>query len=115
MLARIDALPQSAPVALDADGRAVFADMVREVRKTRAALAEASSDAFRDLLRARMAESIGGTGLAFGRFLERSAAAAGTVDKTTEVAIRAYTRVNDLRDIIGFIRDRISGGGGAAG
>ena len=59
----LEALPSDDLVALDEDGLNVFRDMIRELHEFRAAIAEASSDAFRQVLEQRFAESIGGTGL----------------------------------------------------
>lgn len=103
MIARLEALPSDELVALDEDGLSVFRDMIRELHEFRAAIAEASSDDFRQVLEQRFAESIGGTGLAFGRFIETSSAVAGQGARGVDGAVKTYKRVQNLGDIKDFI------------
>jgi hypothetical protein len=105
VIAQLEALPSDDLVALDEDGLNVFRDMIRELHEFRAAIAEASSDAFREVLEQRFAESIGGTGLAFGRFMEMSSSAAGKSGRAVDGAVKTYKRVQSFGDIIEFIRD----------
>lgn len=111
MIVRLEALPGDELVALDEDSLSVFRDMVREAKDFRAAIAEASTDEFRDMLEHRLAESLGGTGIAFGRFLETSSKAAGTATRATDTAIKQYRRVTSLEDIYEFIQGFLGGGG----
>lgn len=111
MIERLEVLPSDELIALDEDGMSVFRDMIRELHEFRAAITEASSDEFRQILEQRFAESIGGTGLAFGRFFEKSSAAAGTAGRAVDTAVKGYKRANGLSDIIDAIRDFLASGG----
>ncbi len=64
--------PSDDLVALDAEGMAVLEDMKREVADYRAAIAEAATDDFREMMEARMAQCSGALGLSLGRFWQRS-------------------------------------------
>ncbi|WP_143529943.1 hypothetical protein [Salibaculum halophilum] len=108
MIAQMEALPSDELVALDEDGLNVFRDMIRELHEFRAAIAEASSDAFREVLEQRFAESIGGMGLAFGRFMEMSSSAAGKGGRALDGAVKTYKRVQGIGDIIEFIRESLN-------
>ncbi|MEM7295844.1 MAG: hypothetical protein AAF330_04335, partial [Pseudomonadota bacterium] len=60
---RIEKLPHGDTVALAVEGQFVLNDMLDELRIHRAAIAEASSDAFRHLLEKRFAQASGSLGL----------------------------------------------------
>lgn len=100
MIEWLEHLPDATPVPLDEDGLSVFRDMVREVRDLRAAIAEASSDEFRTMLEGRFAASAGGVGLAVGRLVQRSSAAAGVAGRGADATIRNFERAKSLKDII---------------
>ncbi len=110
MIDRLEALPDDRLVALDPDGLSVLRDMVRETRDIRAAIAEASTDEFRAMLASRLAESLGGTGLAFNRFLEKSSHAAGKVGRSAGHAIETYKKAQSLTDIFNALREFLAGG-----
>ncbi|GAA0294729.1 hypothetical protein [Rhodovulum strictum] len=112
MIGRMEALPSNELVALDQDGLNVFRDMLREAREFRAAIAEASTDAFREVMEARFAESLGSTGLAVGRFIEKSSEAAGKAGAVADWTERQFKRVTSLADIVEAIRAYFNSGGG---
>ncbi|ARE40037.1 hypothetical protein RGUI_1896 [Rhodovulum sp. P5] len=111
MIARMEALPSNALVALDADGMAVFRDMLREVREFRATIAAATTEAFRAIMEDRFAESFGSTGLAFARFWETASGAAGHAGKEMDRAIKQYKRVKTASDIYDALQAFLDAGG----
>lgn len=108
-LDQIRALPSEGLFALDAEGMAVLEDMKREVADYRVAIAEASTDEFRELMEARMAQSAGGLALSFGRFLQRSSQAYGSVSKGTDETIKQYRRAKTLGDLMEVVEKFGSG------
>lgn len=84
-------------IALDVEGIAVFNDMLCEARDLRAAMAEATAEDFRAMLESKLAESLGGTGLALTRFVSKSAKAA---DRATDELDKRAKRVKSLADIL---------------
>ena len=104
-IAKVDALPTDGIYPLDAEGRAILHDMRRELDDFRAAIAEASSDAFRAVLEQRMAQSAGALGLTLTRFAKRSVEAAGNVERGIGVTKRVKDGINDLNDIAAWVLD----------
>lgn len=107
----MNALPSAELLALDHDGMMVLEDMVRELHEYRAAIAEATSDEFREMLEARFAESSGAFGLTIGRFVEKSSEAVEDASRKTDIAIKQWKRANSLRDILDAVNEMPLGGG----
>lgn len=110
MIGWLEHLPIEGMVDLDKEGLSVFRDMVRETKEFRAAIAEASSEEFRTILKDRFAFSAGSTGLALGRFIQRSYEAAGAGGKAADAAIKNFERARSLRDIVNAVHAALTGG-----
>lgn len=110
MIVRLEDISGDELVPLDEEGLAIFRDMVREAHEFRIAVVSADADAFREVMESRFAESAGGVGLAFGRFLEKSNAAAGKAGNATDIAIKNYKRVKSLGDIVEMLQGWLNGG-----
>ncbi len=109
-LKRMDMLPSEDLYALDASGRAVLDNMLRELGDTRAAIANATDEEFVAILEARFAESSGALGLSIGKFYESSAQAMGKISQRVDIAIRTQKRAKGLDAILDAVKDL--GGGG---
>ena len=98
-------LPTDDLVALDPEGLAILRDMLDELRSYRAAIAEASTDEFREMLESRFAQRSGAAGLTLTRLYDKSATALGTASTKADIAIRTHKRFNGLKDIWDAVRD----------
>ena len=107
-IAKVDALPSEEMHRLDAEGLAIIHDMRRELDDFRAAIAEATSEEFAEVLDQRMAQSAGALGLTLARFAQRSVTAAGSVERGIVVAKRGRQGVQDLSDIVQWVLDFFS-------
>ncbi len=105
----VEGLPSPDMVALDVEGVAVLRDMLQELRTYRAAIAEASTEAFQGLLEDRFAQSSGALGLTLTRFFERSVTATGQVGKAADVVIKQNKRVTSLLDIVEVVASGFGG------
>jgi len=110
MIFYLEELSTDQAIALDAESLAILRDMVRETHDFRAAISEASADEFRAVVQARFTESAAGTGLAFGRLVERSAQAGRKIGDGSDVAIKNFRRVESFRDIIDVLKQMFPGG-----
>lgn len=90
-------------VPIDGEGMAVFKDMQRELHTYRAAILEASSDEFREMLEGRFAAQAGAFGLTVGRYYQRSAEAAKVIDTTTDQVIAQYEKAKTLAEIAAYL------------
>ena len=100
-IAFIENLPNPEYQPLDYEGILVLQDMREELRVFRAAIAEASNDEFRELLKDRFAQSAGASGLSALRFLEKSFAVLG---QGSDAVTKNYKRVKDLAGIFAALK-----------
>ena len=105
------ALPNEDHYALDAEGAAVLADMLRELQDTRAAIANADDDAFVAILQDRFAESSGALGLSINKFYERSAEAMNKARRHADVAMKTNKRFQGLDSILDSLKEHLGAGG----
>ncbi|MFG5383444.1 hypothetical protein ACEWPN_19985 [Yoonia sp. R2-816] len=108
----IETLPKGDFQPLDHEGLLVLNDMRDELRTYRAAIAEASSDDFRELLEDRFAQSAGSLGLSLLRFGQKSKGALDRAGQGVDVAIQTHGRLEGLGDIIRALKVAFLSGGG---
>lgn len=109
-IAWIESLDDGQFIPLDGEGVAVFHDMRQELYDYRAAIEEANTDDFRRILEDRFAASSGAMGLAVGRFVERSADAAGKTNSAAVTLAKGQKTAKGLYDIMQPIIDFLAGG-----
>jgi len=99
----LEAVDSKNHVPIDGEGMAIFKDMQRELHTYRAAILEATSDEFREMLEGRFAAQAGAFGLTVGRYYQRSAEAAEVIDTATDEVIAQYEKAKTLAEIAAYL------------